>query len=54
MLEFIVLGQIPGTPLQITFYWVLIAAVLAMGLSARHWQAHEEQPHKSKKHSKQV
>jgi hypothetical protein len=30
MLEFIVLGQIPGTQVQITFAWFLIAALGAI------------------------
>lgn len=49
MLNFLVLGLIPGTGLQITFYWVLIAAVLAMGLSTRHYQATLERGQKEKK-----
>lgn len=31
MLEFIVLGQIPGTSIQITFAWVLFAALGTLG-----------------------
>lgn len=34
MLEFIVMGQIPGTQLQITFIWIqyFMATALVMGL----------------------
>ena len=32
MLEFLVLGQIPGTQIVITFQWVLICASLGFGL----------------------
>lgn len=28
MLEFIVLGQIPGTSIVITFHWVLVMSIL--------------------------
>jgi hypothetical protein len=30
MLEVIVLGKIPGTPLQITFTWVLFGLLIAL------------------------
>lgn len=33
MLEFIVLGQIPGTGIVITFSWVLAAALVLCGAS---------------------
>jgi hypothetical protein len=32
MLEFLVLGQIPGTQIVITFQWVLIVASLGFGV----------------------
>ncbi len=35
MLQFLVLGLVPGTHLQITFYWLLVACVLAIGLCSR-------------------
>ena len=42
MLEFIVLGQIPGTRLVITFQWVVVMATLAAGYAALH-VAHKHQ-----------
>lgn len=36
MLEFLVLGQIPGTQIQITFAWYLFAALALIGYTI-HW-----------------
>lgn len=42
MLEFIVLGQIPGTRLVITFQWVVVMTTLLAGYAALHL-AHKHQ-----------
>lgn len=36
MLEFIVLGQIPGTSLVITFSWIVAIGAIAGGATALH------------------
>lgn len=36
MLELLVLGQIPGTQIQITFAWYLFAALGSIGYAV-HW-----------------
>ena len=36
MLEFIVLGQVPGTRFVITFSWFLVIAIVAIGASTFH------------------
>jgi hypothetical protein len=41
MLQFIVLGQVPGTHIQITYRWLLLASVLfgvAIFVLFRMWQ----------------
>ena len=43
MEQFIVLGLIPGTHLQITFTWLVIVGLLAMGWGTRHLQGLLEQ-----------
>lgn len=40
MLEFIVLGQIPGTSIQITFAWVLFAALGLTGYVTHKFKNH--------------
>lgn len=43
MLEFIVLGQIPGTEIVITFSWVITVASLLFGVSVlRHELKHRQ------------
>lgn len=43
MLEFIVLGQVPGTGFVITFSWVVAVMTVVIGLSSlRHEHNHHE------------
>lgn len=41
MLEFLVLGQIPGTHIQITFAWYLFAALGTVGYVIHKMKSHQ-------------
>lgn len=50
MLEFIVLGNVPGTSFQITFNWVLIISGILVGVPVL--QAMIKQTYRMLKHTK--
>lgn len=47
MLEFLVLGQVPGTHIQITFAWYLFAALIGLAYALHKIKKTEETPSKN-------